>query len=164
MIKGGYLVDRQEIAYAMNFGLYPVLGLNRENRPFEGDDYCTGDRCRVAWDRKEARYEGMTTHGHVYMENGKCGISNSASCLSASFGYSDVMEDLEEAKAQVVHKGQMVVLVENYPSEKKCTVAVMKVSERIDIHCMKVASIERLTDEEVVAWNKEFKQWQRKTY
>lgn len=163
MLEKGYLNHREEIAYAMNFGKFPVLGLNRENRPYEDDDYCIGDKCRVAWDREESRYEGMTTHGHLYMENGKYAISNSAACLSASFGYSDVMENLEEAKAQVVHRGQLVVVVESFPTKTTCTVAVMKVSDRIDIHCMTVARLERLSDEEVAEWNKEFKNWQRRT-
>lgn len=168
MMDNRYLVDRREIAYAMNFGKFPVLGLNRENRPMADispeSDYCTGDKCKVVWDREGARYEGMTTLGHVYMENGRYAISNSASCLSVHLGYSDVMECLEDAKAQTVHKGQQIVLVESYPSKNTCTVSVMKVSTHIDIHCMTVATIEQLTKEEAEEWKNEYNKWQRKTY
>lgn len=74
-----YLTDRREIAEAINFGKYPVLTLNRENRPYAKErpdsDYATGCRVRVAWDHKDPRYAGMTTHGNLYIENGKLKIS-----------------------------------------------------------------------------------------
>ena len=164
----GFLTDRQEIAYAMNFGKFPVLTLNRENRPFADispdSDYCHGCKCRVAWDSKEPRYEGMTTHGHVYMEDGKYRISGSGACLHASFGYTDVIDMVEEAHATVVHKGQTVILIEDFPSLKICVVRVFNVSKRIDIHCSTVASLEALTEEEWKEWKNNYKNWKRRTW
>ena len=140
-----YLTDRTEIAEAINFGKYPVLTLNRENRPnadiCPDSDYATGCRVRVAWDRKEPRYAGMTTHGEIYIDKGKIKISGEGACLSSSFGYTDVMEMAAEANTPIVHAGQTVVVVEDFPSRKSCTVRMMKVSDRIDIHCMTVASL-----------------------
>lgn len=164
MTNNRYITDRQEIAYAMNFGKFPVLSLNRENIPFSDSNYCIGSKCRVAWDRKEPRYEGMTTHGHVYLENGRYAISGFGACLKASFGYSDVMKMLEEANAPIVHRGQTVVLVEQFPSCDSCTVSVMKVSDRIDINCSTVATLVELTDEESMKWEEEYKDWKRRTY
>ena len=39
--KMKYLTDRTEIGKAINFGKYPVLFINRENRPYPdvGSDY-----------------------------------------------------------------------------------------------------------------------------
>ena len=162
MVSKRYLKDRHEIAYAMNFRKFPVLSLNRENRPYEDSDYCTGCRCRVAWDDKNPRYADMTTHGNVYFEDGKYGISGDSTCLSASFGYTDVMRMLVEANAPIVHKNQLVVLVEDFPSNGSCYVSVMKVSNWIDIHCMTVARLELLSEEDTQKWEEDYKVWYRK--
>lgn len=143
-----YLTDRQEIAAAMNFGEYPVLTINLENRPYEGSDYARGCRVRVAWDSKERRYAGMTTHGELFIENGRLQISGEGACLSASFGYSDVMRMAAEANVPVVHKGQVVVVVMEIPSTKTCMVRMMRISSRIDIHCQTVCHLEEINPEE----------------
>ena len=140
-----YLTDRQEIAEAMNFGKYPVLTLNRENRPFEDNDFSEGCGVRLAWDRKDSRYEGMTSSGNLYRdENGKMGISGGGAHLKESFGYMDVMEMADRANWPVIHRGQEVVVVEEWPSKRECTVRLMKVSDRIDIHCVTMAVLEEL--------------------
>lgn len=164
----GYLTDRQEIAYAMNFGKFPVLTLNRENNPYKDiasdSDYCIGCKCKVAWDMKEPRYEGMTTYGHVYLENGRYAISGSGACLHASFGYTDVIDMVEKAHAPIVHKGQTVILIEDFPTEKRCFVRVFNVSKRIDIHCSTVATLEKLTEEEWKEWTKNYNIWRKGRY
>lgn len=43
-----YLTDRHEIATAINFGKYPVLYINYENRPYESSSYAVGCRVHVA--------------------------------------------------------------------------------------------------------------------
>lgn len=148
-----YLTDRQEIAEAINFGKYPVLTLNRENQPYKkdypGSDYAIGCRVRVAWDHKNPRYTGMTTHGALYIEDGKLKISGEGACLSASFGYYDVMRMAAEANVPIVHAGQKVVVVEEWPSVKKCTVRIMQVSDRVDTQCMVAASLKDIEEETV---------------
>lgn len=152
-----FLTDRQEIAAAMNFGEYPVLTINLENRPYGGNEYARGCRVRVAWDSKERRYAGMTTHGVLYIENGRLAISGEGACLSASFGYSDVMEMAAEANTPVVHKGQVVVVVMEIPSTKTCMVRMMRISSRIDIHCQTVCSLEDLNAEEAEEIRRNFR-------
>ena len=71
---------------------------------------------------------------------------------------------LEEANAPIVHKNQLVVLIEDFPSESKCYVNVMKVSKYIDIHCSTVARLEVLTEEEVQEWEKEYKTWKKMNF
>lgn len=153
-----YLTDRHEVAAAINFGKYPVLRINVENRPFEDSIYAKGDRVRVAWDHKDRRYEGMTTHGKLFLdEDGKLKISGEGTMLSASFGYHDVMKMAAEANTPVVHKGQLVIVVKDFPSMKSCVVSMMRVSPRIDIHCQVVASLEDVSDEEAVEIRRELK-------
>lgn len=153
-----YLTDRHEIAAAMNFGKYPVLSINLENRPFEDSRFAKGCRVRVAWDHKDSRYAGMTTHGELILdEDGKLKITGHGSMLKASFGYHDVMKMAAEANVPVVHKGQGVVVVMEIPSTETCLVRMMKVSERIDIHCQIVAVLEDIDDESAAEIRKMFK-------
>ena len=148
-----YLKDRQEIAKAINFGKYPVLTLNRENRPFKNErpesDYAIGCRVRVAWDHKDPRYAGMTTHGVLYIERDKLKISGEGAFLSASFGYYDVMRMAAEANTPIVHKGQKVVVIEEWPSLKQCTVRIMQVADYVDTQCMVVTSLNDIDEETV---------------
>ena len=136
-----YLTDRKEIAAALNFGKYPVLTINRECNPYAEDapelDYAVGCRVRVAWDNED----GMTTHGNLFYENGKLAISKDATVMRASFGYDDIMKMASEANTPIVHKGQEVVVIEEWASNKVCSVSIMKVSDRIDIHSQVVARL-----------------------
>lgn len=145
------LTGRQEIAKAINFGKYPVLTINYENRPYENDlpesDYAVGCRVRVAWDHKDKRYEGMTTHGNLFIENGKLKISAEGGCLHADFGYYDVIKMASEANAPVVHKSQEVVVVEEWPSQRKARVRMMRVSDHIDTLCMVAATLDDIEDD-----------------
>ena len=140
-----YLTDRTEIGQAVNFGKYPVLFINRENRPYPdfGGDYSIGCKVRVAYDNG---MEGMATRGNLFFsdENGRdeLAISSKGSMLKAGFGRSDVLDMVEWAQAPVVRKGQTVVVVEDWPSEGKCSVRLMKVPDRIDVHCQTVAVLQ----------------------
>ncbi len=145
-----YLTERREIGEAMNFGKYPVLRLNLSNRPAQSyapdSDFCLGDRVRVSWDKPG--YEGMTTRGKVYFSDGRYAISQECAILKNTFTRNDIIEDYEWSRTPLVHAGQEVVLIIDNPDRKKCEVALMKVSEHIDIHCSTVARLVDV-DEEV---------------
>ena len=140
-----YITDRKEIGKAINFGKYPVLFINRENRPYPEyvGDYSIGCKVRVAYDHGPS---GITTRGNLFFsnENGRdeLAISSKGSMLKASFGRSDVLDMVEWAQAPVVHKGQTVVVVEDWPSENKCSVRLMKLPDRVDVHCQTVAVLQ----------------------
>ena len=135
-----FVTDRHEIAKLMNFGKYPVLKLDRENHlGYENTDYCKGSKVRIEYESRN--YGKMLKDVTLYMENGKYGFSSPGCFLNNSFGYSDVMEMADWAETQIVHKGETVVLVEYWKSERNCRVRLMKVSERIDIHCETVATL-----------------------
>lgn len=145
-----YLTERREIAMAINFGKYPVLRLNLSNRPARNyapdSDFCVGDPVRVAWDKPG--HEGMTTRGKVYFSDGRYAIDQGCAVLKNTFTRNDIIEDYEWSHAPLVHAGQVVVLIIDNPDRKKCEVALMKVSEQINIHCSTVARLLEL-DEEV---------------
>lgn len=142
-----YVTDRKEIGKAINFGKYPVLFINRENRPYPeyGGDYSIGCKVRVAYDNG---MEGVTTRGNIFFsnENGRdsLAISSRGSMLKAGFGRSDVLNAVEWAQSPVVQKGQTVVVVEDWPSEGRCTVRLMRVPDQIDVNCITVAVLQDL--------------------
>lgn len=140
------LKDRTEIAKAMNFGKYPVITIDLSNKPAKSwapdSDYAVGDRVRVAWD--EEGYEGMTTKGNVYFEKGKFAIDQNAAVLKKDFGRIDILENASWASTTIVHAGQEVLLVIDNSEQDECKVAIMKVSDRIDINCETVAYLEEL--------------------
>lgn len=128
-----YLTEREQIATAMNFGKYPVLYIDLDDRKFDGSDYAKGFPVKVAWDRPA--YPGMTTRGELYIENGRYGIGNDAACLHKDFGRSDIIEDARWAMVQTIHTGQAVILIEDHTKTKECGVRVMKVADKLDVHC-----------------------------
>ena len=142
-----YVTDRKEIGKAINFGKYPVLFINRENRPYPEyvGDYSIGCKVRVAYDRGPS---GLTTRGNLFFsnENGRdeLAISSRGSMLKAGFGRSDVLNAVEWAQSPVVQKGQTVVVVEDWPSEGRCTVRLMRVPDQIDVNCITVAVLQDL--------------------
>ena len=157
-----FLTDRHEIAAAINFDKYPVIKINRENRPFEGSAYSTGDNVRVAWDR--ADYPGLTTRGRIYYDpdDEKYHISGDCTCLHNDFGRSDVIEMYEWANSALVHKGQVVIVIADYPSRGACYVMPMRVSDHIDIHCSRVATLEPVENDYQIDGYAEIKRRLRK--
>lgn len=157
-----YLTDRQEIAAAINFGKYPVIRIDMDHKYMEGSDYCTGDKVRVSWDRPD--YPNMTTRGEVYWspERSKFCISGFGACLSSDFGRHDVLEMYEWANSALVHKGQVVILIVDSSESKRCYVRAMKVSERIDIHCQTVATLEDMPEDYQIEGYEEIKRGVRR--
>lgn len=142
-----YLTDRTEIAKAMNFNKHPVLYINMEDRPYEGSDYARGSRCRVAWDHQDPRYADLYCSGNLYHCDGRLSISNDAACLSADFGRHDVIEMYKMANTPMIHKGDTVVVVEDYPRQHLCKVRLMKMPDRIDRFCQVVATLVDIEEE-----------------
>lgn len=144
------ITERQEIGITMNFGKYPVIGLDIDNKPNkECNSFIIGSRVRVAWDRKDPKWEGMTSVCELMVEKGKYSLSNSGCCLSANFTVYDFIEDIENANTPLVHKGQIVAVAHYSKSIGAKFIRMMKVSPRIDTQCMTVATLADLNDEEM---------------
>ena len=125
-----YLTDRHEIAMAMNFGKYPVLHIDRETPKKGYEDYFVGDQIKVL--APTERYPDMYCTGKLYFSESRYGIQTDGTFLSDSFGYYDVMKMAKNAQAPVIKAGQTVIVIEDYPIQKKCCIHMMKVSERVD--------------------------------
>lgn len=136
------LLEKEKMAQAMNFGKYPVLSVDLDNKLNEDDDYAIGCECRVAWDRDDGRYNGMTTKCTLKIVDGKYFLNNPGTIIKACHGVDDFVEDIRRANLPLVHKGQTVA-VAHYSKELDIKfVRVMKVSDRIDILRETVATLE----------------------
>ncbi len=140
-----YLKDRHEIAYAMNFGKYPVIRINKETCKDGYDDFYEGDLVKVMAPSKN--YPDMYATGNLYYSQGRYGVMTDAACLSADFGYRDVIEDMHRAQAPVLHAGETVVLIEDYPIRRTCCVRMMKVSDHVDLFVYPCATLVDVPDD-----------------
>jgi len=141
-----YLTERTEIAKAMNFGKYPVLYIDRDDRKYDRpdhpSDFCKGSKCRVDWEHENPKYKNMSARCELNYCDGRYSLMQGACCLHDSFGRQDVLEMVEWANTPMLRCGQTVIVVEDFTKQKMCKVRVMKVSDRKDIHCSTVATLE----------------------
>lgn len=130
-----YLTDRQEIAQAMNFRKYPVLRIDVETPKTGWDDVYEGDFVRVEPTADGRPDRTIRARLEKYPEDGgKYSIMPAPVCLRSDFGYSSVIESLNYAQAPVIHAGETVVVIEDYPKQRICKVHMMRVSDRIREH------------------------------
>lgn len=141
-----YLTERTEIAKAMNFGKYPVLYIDMDDKKYKESDYCVGCNVRVHWDDKDPRYKDMYSTGHLYYCDGKFAISGDATCLSADFGRRDVVQMYLKANTPMIHKGDTVVMVMDFSKSRMCKVALMKMPDRINKFCQTLAVLEEIEE------------------
>lgn len=141
-----YLTDRHEIAMAMNFGKHPVLYINMDAHKYEGSDLRIGCDVRVHWDSPEREYKDMYSTGHLYYCDGRFSISNYGTCLHEDFGRGDVIKMYEQANTPMIHMGDTVVVVMDYPKQHLCKVALMKMPNRINRFCSTIATLEEINE------------------
>lgn len=126
------LIDRKEIAQAMNFGKYPVVRIDIETPKAGWDGVFEGDLVRVESPSK--RYPGSYIRGRLmkYPEDGnRYTIMPDTVCLHSDFGYGDVIEMLGYAQAPMLHAGETVVVIEDAPKQRAARVRIMKVSDTV---------------------------------
>lgn len=141
--------ERHEIGITMNFGKYPVIGLDIENKPYdECPNYIVGGKVRVAWDRNDSRYEGMTSRCELVVDDGKYHLNGGACFLTAEFTVADFVNDIENASTPLVHRNQIVAVAHYSKRIGLKYLRMMKVSKCIDPHCITVASLKDLNEEE----------------
>lgn len=147
-----YLTERTEIAKAMNFGKYPVLFIDRDNRPYDTpdhrSDFCVGSKCRLDWEHSNPRYADMTARCELYYSDSRYHLSQGAGCLHADFGRRDVLEMVEWARVPLVRCGQIVVVVEDFSLQKICRVRMMKIANHKNLNCSTVTSLHDIEENE----------------
>ncbi len=140
-----YITDRRDIAQAMNFGRFPVVRINLETCCHGYDDFYKGDLVKVMTPSK--RYPHAYRTGKLYYSEGRFGVLTDSTCLHDCFGYSDVMEQLEIAQAPVLHAGETVILIEDYPCIRVCRVRIMRVSDHVEPNVYPCATLQDVPDD-----------------
>ena len=130
------------MAKALNFGKYPVLSVDLDNKPHENENFVIGCNCRVAWDRSDKRYEGMSSKCRLEISDGKYILSSGGGCLKADYCIDDFLENVKNANTPLVHKEQVVAVAHYSRKLGIMFVRLMKVSARIDVLCADVATLE----------------------
>ena len=139
-----YLTKREEVALAMNFGKYPVIHINRETPKDGYKDFYVGDLVKVM--TPSPRYPDSYATGDLYFSEGKYGVLTDCVGLHRRFGYHDVMEMLKVAQAPVLHAGETVVVIEDFPNRGICTCHMMKVSDRVNPHVYPCCTLEEIEE------------------
>lgn len=140
-----YLVDRNDIAQAINFGKHPVLFINMENKTLGEDrDFAVGCKVRIAWDDPHPYNQNMYSRCTLYHSEGKLGFLSDTCGLHNCFGRNDVLEMVEWAQAPLIHKGDEVVVVQDWPMQRMCLVQMMKMPNRFDKFCQVLATLEEM--------------------
>ena len=135
------LNKRTEIGKALNFGEYPVLKIDLNDR----DEYGLKG-CKVRVDC------GTFSTGERYLEQAelrvfrdekKFRVKAYGGCLSASYCYSDLVKDLEYASAPIIAPDQDIVIV-IYDSKTRQAWApyLVHTGPRVNKHCSTPIGIE----------------------
>lgn len=95
------LTERKEIAQALNFGKYPVLTYDLDRKK----------GCAVKATKNSNRYGKMDYKCELFFGDGEFYLLTHATCISANFGLSDVLESAEYANAPTVDSNQEVAIV-----------------------------------------------------
>lgn len=150
-IIGNNLLDRYSIAQALNFGHWPVIPVDMDQRCDMNDKiiYNKDAKVKVHWGRKDARFKDMYSTCKIWIEEGKFQLMSGCVGLSAEFTMQDFLEDVEIANAPMIHKGDVVAVATYSKKMNTRFVRMMVVNDHIDPHCQVVATLRNCTDEEM---------------
>lgn len=137
------LTERTEIAKAMNFGKYPVLSIDLVNKIVLGGKVVgyRGCKVNVPWEYQGKKYK-CACQLDYWLDSDELSITSGGCCLHSSFGYSDIVEMVENANLPTLDKKQEFVLV-IYNSEKRISYnpMILETDDYKNIHCQSVLSI-----------------------
>ena len=135
--------DRTAVAKAINFGDYPIITIDIA----DADEYgLVGCKVRIdngTFSSGERYYVDATIRS--YRDEKYLTTSARPCCLKADYGYSDVREMLEWAKAPVIKPDQDVLLV-IYNSKLMCAYHpyIVHTGKHVSPHCMTPLSFEKI--------------------
>lgn len=109
-----YLINREEIAAALNFGKYPVVFVENIDAAKNEHGWNLG-KVKIKTDR------GYYIHADLYIfkDEQKLTTASYGSCLTDRFGWSDVEEMAENANAPELKPNDKFVLVVGMKGVKK---------------------------------------------
>lgn len=128
-----YIKERTEIAKFLNFNNYPVLTINREDhKGFDNSDFAQGCDVRCEYSNN---YGTRFTQGCIEYYNGEYSISSKGVMITDGFGSSQILKMAHWANTPIIKANQIVVVIEEYPSQKGVSVRIMKTGEKVNPFC-----------------------------
>jgi hypothetical protein len=153
-INGNVIGGRQGWAYICNSMRFAVLKADLDKEQ-EYKDFQTFGNVKVIWNY---RGEENGANGTLEISDGKWKIGGHGCMLKASFGFSDMMDGIENANIPTVRKDDIVAIATYSKQYEVAVLSLFKVG-RIDIHCTTMASLTPLTDEEMQAVKADAVRW-----
>ena len=118
--------NREEFARYVNFGEYPVIKIDMNQKAFMDTIY-HGDKVRVDFGKFKTGERWLDTGELLYnAKENKFEIANWGYCLSARFSYEDAMERVEYSQAPIINEGDEVVIIIYNSEEKEVRACVYK--------------------------------------
>ena len=158
MAFGNTLTGRQGFAYTCNSMKYPILMADADKeQEFKEECYNIFGKVGVLWSYRNKEHFSI---GELICDKGTWGISGGGACLSASFGFNDMLSLSIGANAPRIKEGQIVV-VSLYSKNNKFVLNSFYKVGKVDIHCIRKCDFIPLTDEEMIEICKDAENWCR---
>jgi len=132
--------DSKEIAQALNFGKYPVLMINMDNK--EGSNVVIIHKSKTHGDM---RYRCTLETGFQKENDNKLYISTNCSMIKSSYNWNDHLECAEYANAPVIEANQEIA-VYMYSEKAKIGVVRLVKSGKIDVMCQVATMLEDIEE------------------
>ena len=149
-IKENYIGGRQGYAYTFNSGKIKTIKIDLDKNQ-EYDNYKSWrDNIKVNKKTSRSEIDVVCSIGQTINLDGSSDweITSCGCCLSASFGYSDLMGLADSANLPIVKEGDIVGLCLFSDKIKTAVVELFKVG-RVDIFCQTVAKLIPLNADEM---------------
>lgn len=144
-MKMKILIDKSDIAEALNFNKYPVFTLDLDST-VKGFENCKGFKygscCRLYYKSKyipEPLYIKCT----LVLNNCELTLSPETCSIKGSYNWQDHLNAALKAMTPIVTPGQEVAILFFSSANSTAFVRIMRVSEKVDINCVEAA---KLTD------------------
>ena len=152
-----FLTDRKEIARVINIEDTPMITFDLDN-PMPGYDGCyAGSKVKVLDAKRTDRAYAARCTAHIWSDAPgydplmpfmckKIDLNCYGTCICADFGYSDILTMETWSNARTVKAGDRVVVFFKSDTQKVGFLRLMKVSDRVDVHCATVATLTDIED------------------
>ena len=155
-ISGNIIGGRQGWAYICNSMRFTVLKADMDKeQEYGADGYNTFGQVRVAWNYKS---DELTLTGTLECENGTWMIGSGGCGIHSQFGFSDMMESINDANNPVIRKDDIVAIALFSQESKFATLNLFKVG-KIDSNCITVTTFIPLTAEEMEQVKNDADRW-----
>lgn len=153
-INGNIIGGRQGFAYICNSMIYEVLKADLDKEQ-EYKGYSQFGKVRVIKKYKDTE---IAIEGTLEAEDGKWTIGGSGCCLKAGFGFSDMMNSIEEASLPRLHEGDIVAIAMYSKKIEFASLSLFKVG-KIDSNCMVMAHLIPLDEAEMNIVRQDTERW-----